>query len=308
MKPIQLRTLIIDDDRLALDRIASEVRGEFVVLDGRRVEPTVSTLLVEVEMVQDLYQFTADTLMRLADSASQRWDLVVMDYSFASADIQPRQWGEDGGLRLDTNDHLLTIVDLRKQAESAPILGAAERGRITGFFERPCDLVLRSFQHDRVMDKLGSYESRFNHTQGTFPKAMILRLDSFAMIYGSDPDLRSEFYLSSKRGREFYRNIVTQMTILHVRAALTRRLAKSNRRIAVPRSTAILALITSVIAAVSAILAAMIPDVVAAITRDDFGLAVRLLVVTVIATVVCTWLLTLVLDRSIRELFDWSQS
>lgn len=299
-----LRVLIVDDDQQALERAASELRGESLVLEGRKMEVVVQTLQVDVEPTDDGYRFTEGTLNHLLEAADGRWDLILLDYSFASRTIQPHQWGEGTSKkRMESNDHLLTVVDLQRQAVSAPNLRAADKRRLERFFASGCDLVLRSFQHDRPVDKLGPYESRFNNTQGVFPNARLQRLDSFSMIYGSDADLRRAFYLEIDRGREFYRNIVNTMTILHVRAAIARKLARANRRVAIPRSAAVLALLTSAVWALSAVLAAMVPDLVTALSEAEWGIAVRLGIFMLVATVAGTYALTLLVDRGIRSAF-----
>lgn len=113
----KLRTLIIDDDQAALERINSEVRGESLEQEGRRVEMDAHTLLVEVESRGRDYHFTPTTLARLREAANEKWDLILLDYSFAAKDIQPHQWGENRNAdRLKTNDHLVTVVNLRTEA------------------------------------------------------------------------------------------------------------------------------------------------------------------------------------------------
>ncbi|MGV9950195.1 hypothetical protein [Rhodococcus aetherivorans] len=303
------RVLVIDDDEKALSRIASEVRGISLSRKGRSLETAVSTLRVKVEPTSSGYSFSSETLFSLAQVAEKSHDLVILDYSFAADEIQPRQWreGNHTGSRLETNDHLLTIVDLQHAALTSTELSIKQRKQIERFFASPCEVVLRSFQHDRPVDHLGPYEARYNNTAGVFARAEVLRLDSFAMIYGSDADLRKEFYIDMARGRDFYRNIVLQMTLLHVQASLGRRMSDLNHKVLIPRVTGVLALITSAIWGIAAVLASFGPGIVTAISDDEWGDAAKLLFVVLVVTVVATWILTVTLDRGVRAAFDRSE-
>lgn len=301
--------LIIDDDEKALSRIASEVRGTGLSLNRRSLETIVTTLRIEVENTNSGYSFTPQTLSMLAQVAEKSYDLIIMDYSFAADEIQPRQWreGQYAGDAFETNDHLLTIVDLQHTAKSSTKISEKKRKHIENLFLSQCEVVLRSFQHDRPVDHLGPYETRYNNTKGVFVRATVLRLDSFAMIYGSDADLRKEFYIDMPLGRDFYRNIVLQMTLMHVQASLGRRMAKLNRKILIPRVTGVLAFITSIIWGIAAVLASFGPGIVTAISSNELGNAAKLLSVVLVVTVVATWILTVTLDRGIRSAFDWSE-
>lgn len=306
----QFKVLIIDDDQRTLQKVATEVKGTSLCMDRRTLETHVDTLQVEVESAGDsTYRFAHSTLNSLADISAHRYDLIIMDYSFAAVDVQPRQWreGEHAATPFETNDHLLTIVDLQRSVASSTSLSESKREHISKFFRSECEIVLRSFQHDRPVDYLGPYETRFNNTKGVFTRANVLRLDSFAMIYGAESDLRRQFYTEMELGRDFYRNIVLQMTLMHVHASLARKMAQLNKRILIPRATAVLALITSAIWAVAAVLASFVPGIVGEIVNGQWGNALKLLGVTVLVTILATWILTLILDRGISAVFEWSK-
>lgn len=121
------RTLIIDDDETLLERLSDTLRGQSVSIYNRTVEPRIDTLKVVVEHDGDQFVFSETTLRDMLKVCQRHYDFIIVDYSFASKAIQPKQWreGAEANSTFSSNDHLLTLVDLKSALESYMLTGNA---------------------------------------------------------------------------------------------------------------------------------------------------------------------------------------
>jgi hypothetical protein len=300
-KKFDFRTLVIDDDESVLSRIVDALRGQTVEVGSRRAQPTVDTLKIEVEEHAGGYRFTPQTLRDFVEIARNRYDFIIVDYTYASKLMQPKQWREGAAAKtnLDSNDHLLTLVDLRAALEKYE--NGRYAGKVGNFFEQSSQLLLRSFQHDRKRDILGPYQNRLDNTKGIFPNSTYYQIDSFQMIYNSDGDLRRQFYTNPPNGREFYRNLVMQFTILHYNAAMYRFLAERAGKLMVAKNTFRLWLLVTFVAAGGAFIAALAGPVADAVKQRDLVSVGMLTSVGIIATLVVTFVVTFVAERFTRS-------
>ncbi|MEU2909199.1 hypothetical protein ACFYM3_15990 [Streptomyces massasporeus] len=304
VKKVSFRTLIIDDDEVVLRRLAETLRGQSVEVDGRRVEPVIETLKVVVDDTPDGYKFSAETLQDFIDVCRRRYDFIIVDYTYASKSMQPKQWreGVDAKTNLEANDHLLTLVDLNSALKQYDLQsGGKNRARIDSFFAQPSQLLLRSFQHDRKKDKLGPYEQRLDNTKGIFTRCTFHRMDSFQMIYDSDSELRRQFYHVPPNGRQFYRNLVAQLTVLHYRSAMHRFLAVRAGKLLLAKSSFRLSLVTVMVAAVGTFLASLGIPLLQSIRHREFLNVAVFVSVAVIVALVVTFLVTLFVERYVTS-------
>ncbi|RLP88293.1 hypothetical protein EAD89_17085 [Micromonospora sp. BL4] len=300
-KKFDFRTLVIDDDEAVLRRLSDALRGQTVQVGQRRVQPIVDTLKVVVEERDGGYHFSEQTLRDVVEIARNRYEFIVVDYTYASKLMQPKQWREGAAAKvnLDSNDHLLTLVDLRDALEK--YADGRYASKIQGFFEQASQLLLRSFQHDRKKDVLGPYQHRLDNTKGVFPNSTYYQIDSFQMIYNSDGDLRRQFYTAPPNGREFYRNLVMQFTLLHYNSAMYRFLAERAGKLMIAKNSFRLWLLVTFVAAGGAFISALADPIADAVKQRDIVNAGVLTMVGIIATLAVTFIVTLVAERYTRS-------
>lgn len=300
IKTINFRTLVIDDDESVLRRLSDTLRGQTVQVGHRKVRPVVDTLRVIVEESKDGYRFSEQTLRDFVEISRNRYEFIIVDYTYASKAMQPKQWREGSGAKanLDANDHLLTLVDLKDA------LSQYDSGRHTpkvkAFLNQSSQLLLRSFQHDRKRDKLGTYQQRLDNTRGVFTSCEYYQLDSFQMIYNSEAELRRQFYSNPSNGREFYRNLVVQLTVLHYKSAMHRFLAERAGKLVIAKNSFLLWLLVAYVAAGGAFISALVGPIANAIKQRDVLSVATLSLVGIITTLFVTFLVTFVAERFVR--------
>lgn len=288
MRTFEFRVLVIDDDAAMVNKLAAEIGGLRVELGSRSLLPRIDRLLVEVVVDADgSRRFSETTIHTLIALSSVKYDYVILDYSYAPKDKQLDQWNESKGriFKKGSNAHLLTISDLRLQAEDFSIrLGREQRERVAAFFDHPQQVMLRSFQHDRTHDILGSFEQRESVTRMLFPGLKRLdRLNSFGMIYGSDAGLREELYHASRRGRELYRNIATQLTGRFVETAMISSLAEKASKALLPRTAASVSILVVMVSALASFVQALVTPAIELAASQDWGLFATLSTLSILA-------------------------
>jgi hypothetical protein len=301
VKTVSFRTLVIDDDESVLRRLSDSLRGQAVQVGSRRAGPVVDTLKVVVDEAEDGYRFSEHTLRNFLEISRNRYDFIVVDYTYASKTMQPKQWREGSGAKtdLDSNDHLLTLVDLKEALERHD--SGRHTAEIRKFFGQSSQLLLRSFQHDRKKDILGPYQQRLDNTKGVFTHCEYYQIDSFQMIYNSDGELRRQFYDNPPNGREFYRNLVTQLTILHYNTAMYRFLAERAGKLMIAKNSILLWLLLAYVAAGGAFVSALAGPIADAVEQRDALSIATLSLVGIITTLVTTFLVTFVAERYVRS-------
>lgn len=300
IRTVGFRTLIIDDDEVMLRRLSDSLRGQAVEVGGRRVQPLVDTLKIAVEQGASRYLFSEETLRDFVEVARNRYDFIVVDYTYAAEAMQPMQWREGSGARskLDSNSHQLTLVDLKEALELYE--SGRHSARLRSFFGQRSQLLLRSLQHDRKKDVAVPYHQRLDNTKGVFVNCTYHQLDSFQMIYNSDGELRRQFYHNPPNGREFYRNLVVQMTILHCNSAMLRLLAAQAGKLMIVRNSLRLWLLVTFVAGGGAFISSLAQPIGDAVKqRDVLGVTI-LALVAIVTTLVVTVLVTYLAERFVK--------
>lgn len=302
----EFRILVLDDDAAMLRALSERVSGISVSIRKRRVDARADTFQVSVVGAAGTPNFADATTTRFLEIARIHYDFVVADYSFASSEMQSKQWNEgaDAPTKRESNEHLLTLVDLRDHLVAECRKRGDAEGRLAeAFFARRTPVLVRSFQHDRALDKLGSYEARVDATKGVFSKASrIDRLDGFSLVYGSDPELREELYHGSRNGRRLYRNVVAAMTLQITEAAILRDLA---RRATVPpivRSANRIALLVGAVAALATVVQLVTGPMIDAAVAQAWPTFAALALVTLVTAYVGSLLLALLVERGVRRM------
>lgn len=307
MSKLEFRVLVVDDDKRLLTELRARLGGMRESVRGREISPTIDTLAVEVEEVDGNYRFRESTLADLVAISSRRYDYILLDYSYASGSKQTIQWNESGGPRQNGagNAHLLTVADLADQTRQF----ASSRGNravdgVEGFFTQPTRILLRSFQHDRVNDSLGTFENRLQITQGIFPECHIDALNSFAMIYNSDPDLREIMYHGQSRGREFYRVVALTLQTQMFRAAMLDKLATHAGRLVILRGTWSIALLVTFVSILSVTMQVLIGPLIDALNARNWTSVGVLAFITIAGVLAGASAVAYMLERGLRRTVD----
>ncbi len=299
------RVLVLDDDAAMLQTLSERISGISVSIRKRRISVLADTFQISVSGQAAAPEFSEATAARFLDIVKNRYDFVVADYSFAAPEMQSRQWNEgtESPKKGDSNEHLLTLVDLRDHLVTECRKKGHAEGRLAeSFFTRATPVLLRSFQHDRALDKLGSYESRVDATKGVFPKAQIDRLDGFSLVYGSDAELREELYHGSSNGRRLYRNVVAGITIQIVTAAILRDVASRRGVSPLVRSANQIALLVGAVAALATVIQLLVGPMVDAAVAQAWPTFASLALVTIVTTYVGSLLIALLVERGVRRI------
>jgi hypothetical protein len=306
MEKYKYRVLLIDDDQVMLHDLSKRVSGLAVELKKRRVEIRVDIFQVVVSGTRDSPTFAKATAARFLEIARTHYDYVIADYSFANPAMQAEQWHEAAttSARRDSNHHLLTLVDLRDHLVGECRNKSDDDGKMAeAFFSRRTRLLLRSFQHDRAFDKLGSYEARVDAARGVFTGVSELdRLDGFSQIYGSDPDLREELYHGSSNGRRLYRNIVIALTLQATQTAALRLLAARATMPPVVRSANRIALLVGAVAALATVIQLVAGPMIDAATQQSWLTFTALALVTLVTAYVGSFLIALLVERGVHQI------
>jgi hypothetical protein len=306
MKTIEYRVLIIDDDDDMLRELSKRVSGVSVELRKRRIEIHADTLRVEVTGTRDSSTFSDTTFARFLELARTRYDYVIADYSFANPEMQAAQWNEGARTpaKLDSNHHLLTLVDLRDYVVAQSRKRSEVDAKLAeAFFRRRIRLLLRSFQHDRTFDKLGPYEARIEAARGVFTGVTQLdRLDGFSQIYGSDPALREELYHGSTNGRRLYRNVVIALSLQAAQTAVLRSLASRATMPPQIRSANRIALLVGAVAALATVVQLVAGPMIDAATQQSWLAFTALALVTIVTAYVGSFLIALLVESGVRQI------
>lgn len=255
----KFRVLIIDDDTTLIEKMESILKGLTVTIGNRKVRPHFTLLPVVVETVDGAAKFTDETLDAVLGLRKSRFDFIMIDFAFADPDRQAINWGQTQGEVPKSNAHMLSFDLLRTAAIDRAI--DTRRGTesdIDGFFHRNAEVLLRSFQHDREVDILGSFDNRRMVVEGIFGR-QVRTLNPFESVYGSDPTLREELYQKApnRQGRVLYRNIVMTISQLQLELAMTRFLALRAGRLPVLRRSVTVAIFIAIATAIATVVQAV---------------------------------------------------
>lgn len=312
MAEIKPRTLIIDDDAVMLGRLQERLRGMQAAAGRRVVKAEIDSLLVSVEPRGSGYAFTEQTLQALIDKCSNKYDYVILDYAYASPQRQIVQWneGQDKPRKHASNDHLLTVVQLKAQlAEYDSARGGFNQTKIDRFFNRPARLMLRSFQHNRKNDVLGPYSSRVEATRGVFPRSTAIdELDGFSLIYGSEPELREAFYHNAKDGRRLYRYAATSIMVRFYQAALEHDLATKANRLVLSRGAFSISAFVVLVAALSTVVQSLVGPLVAEVSAGRWISAAVLGLLTILGVLGGSLGVAWLAERGARRLISAGDS
>ena len=306
VKRIQFRTLIVDDDESMLKRLDQTLRGQVVRVDDREVEPLITSVRIGVVQKGGQYAFSQATLRELLEAARHRYDFIVIDYAYSSDDMQPKQWREGTGAQehLMSGTHQLSLVDLKNALISFESSSRSNRKRVEAFFALESSVLLRSLQHESQQDSFGTYDTRYHNTQGVFPRCTIERLDSFQMIFNSDPELRRQFYVEPSNGREFYRHIVAQLTLANYRSAIFKLMTKKSGRLLVYRKSAGMSLLIVATTATGAFLQFLVNPLISAVRAHEYAAAVAFSSIGLVATMAATIAITYAVERFFSAAVD----
>lgn len=309
MRMFRFRALVIDDDSRMLGLIGERLGGMSVRVGKHELKPEISNLLVEVELDgSGLPRFTERTLLSLIAISKHRYDYILLDYSYSTPEKQRKQWNQDTSnpTKGVSNAHLLTVSDLKTSAlgyaRSKDDLNTLER-----FFDQRTHLLLRSFQHDREHDILGTYERREQNTRTTFSSLERLdALNGFAQIYDSDASLRDEMYSQSNRGRELYRNVATSLMQRYFDSAMTLHMARAVARRTVPRTTGSVSMLVIMVAALGYFVQALVTPLINYWQAGSWGMSIMLAALTLLGLLLGSFVLALVAEFGLKRLFPGS--
>jgi hypothetical protein len=273
MKSFVFRVLLVDEDADLLDLLTSKLDGYEVRVGNRKAVSRVTRLLVEVEPDgSPKGRFTDSTVGTFDGIADKRFDLIVLDYAYAAKDRQAQLWNEDGQplLKEQSNADLLRLSELRK----ALIARAASRRAAERFFSTSSPIALRSFQHDRQFETLGTFHDRLEATKAVFPNtSRIYPLNGFELIYGEDKGLRDRLYHDVAGGRSMYRHTIGNFTKSVLESAMLTRLATQANRVVVLRGTAAVAILLMLISVANAFAQPFVARVLEHAGRGEWGAA-----------------------------------
>jgi len=169
------------------------------------------------------------------------------------------------------------------------------------FFASKAPVLLRSFQHDRQLETLGTFTDRLKSTQGVFPNAReIIPLNGFDIIYGGDKDLRDDLYHRAKGGRLLYRHAIANFTELLLMNVMLEFIARSASKMVIVRGSAALAFLVVLISVLTALVqpfvsgfyeASMAGNLLGALRALGLG-ALVICVPSVLAVFAVEWLLS----------------
>ncbi|WP_244928546.1 hypothetical protein [Nocardioides sp. W7] len=300
--------MVIDDDEKMLSDLSERLIGLRVEAGRRRALPIVDGLLVQVDENDSERQFSEITLNEVLALSSRRYDYIILDYSYASRTKQATQWNESGKPpeTSPSNAHLLTIADLTAQARSHAARRDDRSARSVGrFFSQHSRILLRSFQHDRANDTLGTYENRLQVTRGVFRGCDVIDpLNGFAMVYNSDPDLRETMYHTQTRGRELYRVVAMTMTTQLVLTAMMQKLANQAGRLRLFRSSRSIALLVTFVAALATFVESMAGPLGTAVRDGEWSAVSVLTFLTLAGVVIGSLLLSFALERGLNRIVE----
>lgn len=251
---LRFRILLIDDDydmNTRLERILSGCRVS--VSGGNVVVPQIDRLDVDLEERSDkpgYWKIKDSTLERVRLlSELPQYDLVITDFGLVPPQVQKALWGEDNTREPSTQEvknKILTIRDLKSQFEEWSASG--NQIKTKNLFTAARRVLLISMVSNKSIEAFGPVvPNRSQETQGAFPSAQILPLDSRHVFFGDD-----KFYeiYDSAIGRQFYRYILGTYSIRIVELEMLKHALPSARQMRVRRSVFNIATFAGAVAAI----------------------------------------------------------
>jgi hypothetical protein len=237
---IRFRILLIDDDHDMNTRLEKMLSGCRVSINGVGVVPQIDRLDVDLEERDDkpgFWKIKESTLRQIQIlSESPRYNLVVTDFGLVPLEVQRALWGEGHTRqpsREEVKSKILTVRDLKSEFENWSKLECPKL-RDRNVFTSANRVLLISFASRLGIDAFGPVvPNRSRETQGAFPSAGIVPLDSRQEFFGND-----EFYdvYESSRGRDFYRYLLGTYAVRIVELEMLKSAMSDSNRIRVRRS------------------------------------------------------------------------
>jgi hypothetical protein len=254
---IRFRILLIDDDYDMNTRLEKMLSGCRVSIDGVDVVPQIDRLDVDLEESDDspgFWKIKDSALKRIQVlSIRPRYDLVITDFGLVPPQVQKALWGEDLSrhpTREEIKSKILTIRDLKSQFENWCNSECPEL-KFKNLFTAARQVLLISFASKLGFDAFGPVvPNRSRETQGAFPAAGIVALDSRLEFFGND-----EFYdvYERPRGRDFYRFLLGTYSVRIVELEMLRHVISDLKKIRVRRSVFNIAVFAGAIAVIGGV-------------------------------------------------------
>lgn len=250
---IPFRILLIDDDYDMNTRLERMLSGCRVSVNGANVVPQIDRLDVDLEERSDkpgYWKITKSTLEHVKRLSQQpHYDLIITDFGLVPPQVQKALWGENNTREPSTEEiknKILTIRDLKYQFEEWSALG--DQTKRNNLFTAAPRVLLISMASNKGFEAFGPVvPNRSQETQGAFPGATILPLDSRHEFFGND-----KFYeiYDSPKGRQFYRYILGTYSIRIVELEMLKHAFPSAKKMRVRRSVFNIATFAGAIAAI----------------------------------------------------------
>jgi hypothetical protein len=254
---LRFRILLIDDDYEMNTRLEKILSGCRISIDKVDVTPEVDRLDVDLEERDDkpgFWRISESTLKRIRVlSNTPSYDLVITDFGLVPPQVQKALWGDGTGrdpTKEEIKSKILTVRDLRFQFEAWSELEKTHAKR-KNVFTAARRVLLISFASRKGFEAFGPVvPNRSHETQGAFPTARILPLDSRQEFFGND-----EFYdiYESARGRDLYRYLLGTYSIRIVELEMIKHVMSQSKKIRVRRSVFNIALFAGAIAVIGGV-------------------------------------------------------
>lgn len=314
MKTEDFLVVVIDDKKIICDRIGAKLAGaNRVVFGDKAISISVKTVHVRVKRENksdkpetDTWTFSEEMLSELAEAASRKPDLLILDYIYIDdslASYFKARAKETEVQNAEIQSRALTPLDLMEWVRFTPELdNSARQSIISNLFDFTGPLYLHTYTPQGLYAVTGTITDRARKTSIAFPKASINSIDTHAELFNNDEfDWPNQ---SSKYDKNYY---PYQLAVFFDQVAhreIVRKELDRNRYLRVRRTTKAVSVISAIGAAVG-FAAGWIGTVVLELIRGSRwveGIVVGLSFMLVL--VLAGFFMPLAFERMMRELLE----